>query len=221
MDTFSDLLDWSPVNSPHKGQWHGTLMLSLICAWINGWVNNREAGVFRRHRALSWRHSNAKIVFTIMVTDPIGRFWWLGAEVPYLASATSNRTQMFCAGSVINPKILQWRHHERDGVSNPRLLDCLYNRSFRRRSKKWSKLRVTVLCGESIDDRRIPVQRTVTWKIFPFDDVIPGVPSVTEFQYFVTEITLLLLKFSWNFVQNTNICFNFSVVSTQKVLKFM
>ena len=31
----------SPVNSPHKGQWRGALMLSLICAWINGWVNNR------------------------------------------------------------------------------------------------------------------------------------------------------------------------------------
>ena len=24
--------------------------LSLICAWINGWVNNREAGDLRRHR---------------------------------------------------------------------------------------------------------------------------------------------------------------------------
>ena len=34
----------SPVNSPHKGQWRGALMFSLICAWINGWVNNREAG---------------------------------------------------------------------------------------------------------------------------------------------------------------------------------
>ena len=27
----------SPVNSPHKGQWHGALMFSLICFWINGW----------------------------------------------------------------------------------------------------------------------------------------------------------------------------------------
>ena len=31
----------SPVNSPHKGQWRGTLMFSLICTWIKGWVNNR------------------------------------------------------------------------------------------------------------------------------------------------------------------------------------
>ena len=34
----------SPVNSPHKGQWRGALMFSLICAWINAWVHNREAG---------------------------------------------------------------------------------------------------------------------------------------------------------------------------------
>ena len=41
----------SPVNSPHKGQWRGALISSLICAWINRWVNNREAGDLRRHRA--------------------------------------------------------------------------------------------------------------------------------------------------------------------------
>ena len=41
----------SPVNSPHKGQWRGALMFSLICAWINSWVNNCEAGDLRRHRA--------------------------------------------------------------------------------------------------------------------------------------------------------------------------
>ena len=41
----------SSVNSPHKGQWRGALMLSLICARINGWVNNGEAGDLRRHRA--------------------------------------------------------------------------------------------------------------------------------------------------------------------------
>ena len=41
----------SPVNSPHKGQWRGALMFSLICVWINDWVNNREAGDLRRYRA--------------------------------------------------------------------------------------------------------------------------------------------------------------------------
>ena len=54
METFSALLAIctgnSPVNSLHKGQWRGALMFSLICARINGWVNNRDAGDLRRHR---------------------------------------------------------------------------------------------------------------------------------------------------------------------------
>ena len=57
METFSALLAICagnspiPVNSPHKGQWCGTLIFSLICGWINGWVNNREADNLRRNRA--------------------------------------------------------------------------------------------------------------------------------------------------------------------------
>ena len=35
----------------HKGQWRGTLMFSLICAWVNYCVNIREAGDLRCHRA--------------------------------------------------------------------------------------------------------------------------------------------------------------------------
>ena len=54
VETFSALLAMgihrSPVNSPHKGQWREALMFSVICAWINGWVNNREAGDLTRHR---------------------------------------------------------------------------------------------------------------------------------------------------------------------------
>ena len=34
----------------HKGQWRGALMFTLICVWINGWVNNREAGDLRCYR---------------------------------------------------------------------------------------------------------------------------------------------------------------------------
>ena len=36
---------------PQKGQWRGALMFSLICVWINDWVNNLEAGDLRRYRA--------------------------------------------------------------------------------------------------------------------------------------------------------------------------
>ena len=50
----------SPVNSPHKGQWRGALMFSLICTWINGRVNNREAGDLRRHRA----HYDVSVIYS-------------------------------------------------------------------------------------------------------------------------------------------------------------
>ena len=51
MKTFSALLAFCAENSPHKGQWRGALMFSLIWTWINSWVNNPEAGDLRRHRA--------------------------------------------------------------------------------------------------------------------------------------------------------------------------
>ena len=41
----------SPVNSLHRGQLRGALVFSFICVWINGWVNNGDAGELRRHRA--------------------------------------------------------------------------------------------------------------------------------------------------------------------------
>ena len=49
----------SPVNSLHKGQWRGDLMFSLICARINGWINNGEAGDLRRYRA----HYDVTVMF--------------------------------------------------------------------------------------------------------------------------------------------------------------
>ena len=48
---------------------------------------------------------------------------------------------------------LEWRHNERDGVSNHRRLDCLLNPLFRRRSEKTSNLRVTGLREENLVQR--------------------------------------------------------------------
>ena len=51
MDTFSALLAIRAGNSPVPAQqWRGALMFSMICVWLNGWVNNREAGYLRRRR---------------------------------------------------------------------------------------------------------------------------------------------------------------------------
>ena len=41
----------SPLNSHHKGQWRGSLVFSWICTLAYGWINNRDAGDLRRHRA--------------------------------------------------------------------------------------------------------------------------------------------------------------------------
>ena len=55
METFSALLAICAGNSPvtgvfpHNGQWSGALMFSLIFAWINGGVSNREAVDLRRY----------------------------------------------------------------------------------------------------------------------------------------------------------------------------
>ena len=58
----------SPVNSPHKGQWRGALMFTLIYARINGWVNNRAAGDLRRHRA----HYDVIVMFKVITVNNRG-----------------------------------------------------------------------------------------------------------------------------------------------------
>ena len=84
METFSVLLallcgeftghQWiprSPVNSPNKGQWRGALKFSLICVWINGWVNNHEAGDLRRHRT----HHSVIVMHTVQGLDYLEANW--------------------------------------------------------------------------------------------------------------------------------------------------
>ena len=56
----------SPLNSPHKGEWRGALMFSLICDWTYGWVNNRDAGDLRRHRA----HYDVIVMYHVCVGRP-------------------------------------------------------------------------------------------------------------------------------------------------------
>ena len=60
----------------HKGQWRGALIFSLICAWINGWVNNRETDDLRRHRAhydviLMFRRNDCVVPRTVIPKVPL------------------------------------------------------------------------------------------------------------------------------------------------------
>ena len=73
LETLSALLALCEGNLPvtdgcrHKSQWSGAWMFSLICAWIDGWLNNRDTSDLRRHRARynvtemseNFRHSGA------------------------------------------------------------------------------------------------------------------------------------------------------------------
>ena len=70
METFSVLLAFCagnsqvPGNSPHRGQWCGALMVSLICALKYGWVNSHEA---ETPSCSLWRHCNDQIKLNVNV----------------------------------------------------------------------------------------------------------------------------------------------------------
>ena len=67
-------------------------------------------------------------------------------------------TALDCTGNWLLP--LQWRHNERDGISNHQPNACLLNRLFRRRSKKTSKFYVTSLSeGNSAMAGEFPAYR--------------------------------------------------------------
>ena len=71
------------MNFPHKDHWRGALKFSLICVWINGWVNTREASDLRRHRA----H------YDVIVKQSANHVWFLRRNVitiPNLKSWTGN-----------------------------------------------------------------------------------------------------------------------------------
>ena len=146
---------WIPLT---KSKWRGALMFSFICAGTNGWVNNREAGDLRRHRA----HYDV-IVMSLGDVGPRSR---VQKEPRKL-------------------KTLLWRHNENDSVSYHQPRGCLLNRLFIRRSKKTSKLRVTGLCvGNSPGPVNSPHNGPVTRKMFPFDDVIMNDVAISLDQNF-------------------------------------
>ena len=124
MEIFSALLALCAGNSPvpdgFPTQRPVTRSFNVFCVWINGWVNNREAGDLRRYRA--------------------------HYEVTVMLYVLDEQVLVFILRKYIMHFSLQWRHYERDVVPNNRRHDCLLNRLFWGRPKKISKLRVTDLC---------------------------------------------------------------------------
>ena len=74
-----------PVNSLHKGQRREAVMFSLICARINDWENNREAGDLRRQRG----HYDVSVMYlrlhslTSATFIGISCYIWLRYNGPY------------------------------------------------------------------------------------------------------------------------------------------
>ena len=111
------------MNSPHKGQWRGAFMFSLIFVWINGWVNNREAGDLRRYRThcdvIVMYLSVAKLVpvckkVNLVSTPTILCSWSPVLPVPFMPSpllTINNPTEMwlyFPKCPATNP--VAWQH---------------------------------------------------------------------------------------------------------------
>ena len=78
----------SPVNSLHKDQWREALMFYLICARINGWVNNREAGDLRRYRA---HYDVIVMLFTHQVMIQVLILWSIAFSV-FMSSSLSTKS---------------------------------------------------------------------------------------------------------------------------------
>ena len=85
METFSALLVFGAGNLPVTDEfptqrsvtWRLALLFSLICAWINGWVNNGEAGDLRHHRA----HYDVTVIHCLEWKMEIHclAMWWMPA----------------------------------------------------------------------------------------------------------------------------------------------
>ena len=89
METYSALLtlyEGDPLDSPHKGQWRGALMFSLICAWTNGWANSRDTGDLGCHHALydvtvMSNHCSRKCICKLPPQN-VGHAWPDGPFIP-------------------------------------------------------------------------------------------------------------------------------------------
>ena len=106
---------YSTVNSRCKGQWRGALMFSLICAWINGSVNNREAST----RPLEgwWRiYASVKWVIVGLV------YGWLAVQLQSISEPKSGFFKMTSTEHISENVWSKFKHiHWRKCIWNCRL----------------------------------------------------------------------------------------------------
>ena len=133
MGTFSALLAICAGNSPvtgefpHKGQWRGALMFSLICARTNGWVNNREAGDLRRHRAhydvIVMNQNNVPTLWSLVAPQLVVMTTWGTARVEKVGIMIIVGFQlcMIIWRSVLITKFVSGLHPSKFQISNSKM----------------------------------------------------------------------------------------------------
>ena len=127
MKKYSALLAICVENSPATGELPAQRPVTrsfdvfLICVWINGWVNNREAGDFRRYRA----HYDVTVMWSKKQshkTLPHNIWYWLGGSTAHIIILTKDILcsigNHFTSSRITDCqwKTLQWRYNEPDGV---------------------------------------------------------------------------------------------------------
>ena len=90
----------------HESQWRGALMFTLICARINGSVNNREAGDLRRYRC----HYDV----TVMTSD-LGKY---GMTKTLARTLFLNSKVVFRLVAITGAIIPGWNHVMQSSLSN-------------------------------------------------------------------------------------------------------
>ena len=81
-ETFFALLAICAGNSPVTGEFPAqrpvtrSFEFSLICTWINGWANNREAGGLRRHRT----HYDVTVMCLVCTRSAFTTNWLLPVD---------------------------------------------------------------------------------------------------------------------------------------------
>ena len=176
----------SPVNSLHKDQWRGASMFSLICAWMNGWVNSVEAGDLRHHRThydvtvmqnliyhTAAKLSDDRIIYSILRTQRAVTRKMLSFVHDVIFSVRIHylglRFYWIIPRNLVGPSLCLTDSAISIVFGRPRWIiafdlkphDCLLNRLFRHTPQITSKLRVTDPCeGNPSVTCGFPSQRT-------------------------------------------------------------
>ena len=202
---FAQGIHRSPVNSPRKDQWRGDMIFSLICTWMDGWVNNRNVGDLRRHRT----HYYVTVMMVFMGFHvEITRS---GVQKYRVKVMTSWVKWYFFAHTCAK------REHYDDvkmGVIGSQItsLTIVYSTVYSGadQSKHQSSASLAFVWGIHRGPVNSPHKWPVTRKMFPFDDVImkfdghawswKNIPT----HHFSTEFTLLHTKLTFIYREPRN-----------------